>query len=316
MRDVVLTGLAGGIVLFNRVELALVFRIASASGNDEASRFDEGGRHADSRIEKSARVVAKIKHHALERLFLVELHERVGHVGCRAFLKLRDADVGQAVAQGLGLHRLNLDDVAHELDDDGLGHPLAGNGKCDRGLGFAAHELDVFVEAQVGRGFSVNLDDQVASHDAGLGRGRIVNWIDNAHALRILGDFQAETAEFAHRGLFHVLEGVEVEIGRVRVKPLNHASNGVFNQVFAWHFIDVVILDGAENVRKEADFFKRNAFFGLFLLLRLNVGGKNGTAEECSGGQKKGKSGAFESLRGHVKAFQWLALSAAIRCAS
>ena len=120
--------------------------------------------------------------------------------------------------------------------------------------------------------------------------------------MRIFGDFKAEPAEFSHRGLFHVLEIVEIKIGRVRIKPLNHAANSVFNQILARHFINVIVLDGAENVRKEADFFKRNAFLGLrwFLRLELCVSGKNGSAEERTGGKKKGKSGAFESLRGHV----------------
>lgn len=130
-------------------------------------------------------VVSQIKHHAFKGRLIGKFCVGKRHIIGRSLLKLRDADVAHVIGEKLAFYRLNLDDRALKLNDDGFCRPLAGNRQNNACFGFAAHELDVLVQTQIGRGFVINLDDEVARHDACAGRRRVVNRGDNPDARRI-----------------------------------------------------------------------------------------------------------------------------------
>ena len=135
-----------------------------------------------------------------------EFRERYGHVVGRAFLKLRNTDVAEAVFKRFTLDGLHLDDGSCDFHHDGFRDALARDGEHDAGVGFAAHQLHVFVQRQVGRRFIVDFDDEVTRQDTRASRRCVVNRRHDAHARRILGDFDAESSEFAYGAFFKVFK--------------------------------------------------------------------------------------------------------------
>ena len=163
--------------------------------------------------------------------------------------------------KGFGFDRLNLDNGTHQVNDNGFEFSLAGDCQRDVGSGFTAHQLDVFVKGAVGTDLVIDFDDDVAGSHTRTGRRGIVDGADDANALNVFGNFNPETAEFACRGFLQILVGLVIQKRRVRVKPRNHAFNGVFNELFVGHFIDVIILDTAENLRKQTNVIDRQERF-------------------------------------------------------
>ena len=64
----------------------------------------------------------------------------------------------------------------------------------------------------------VDLGDQVARQDAGLGRGRIVDRRDHLDEAVLHRDLDAEPAELAMGGLLHVAPGLLVHVARMRIE--------------------------------------------------------------------------------------------------
>ena len=173
--------------------------------------------------------------------------ELLGQVGTGLFLELGDADVADAVVQHLAAHAAHLDDVAHDLQHDGLGTIGAHDGQRDRRLGRAAHELDRFVQRHALGGRVVDLDDEVAGHHAGARRAcpRWGNDLDEA----VLGaDLDAQAAELALRGGLHFAEGLGVQVGRVRIQVGHHAGDRVADERLVINRFDIVVLDRGEDV--------------------------------------------------------------------
>ena len=133
--------------------------------------------------------------------------------------------------KGFGFDRLNLDNGTHQVNDNGFEFSLAGDCQRDVGSGFTAHQLDVFVKGAVGTDLVIDFDDDVAGSHTRTGRRGIVDGADDANALNVFGNFNPETAEFACRGFLQILVGLVIQKRRVRVKPRNHAFNGVFNEL-------------------------------------------------------------------------------------
>ena len=255
-----------GVVTQHSEVLFLVFRGAPAGGNNEAVFRQKHSGDADGGLQKSPGVVSQIKHHAFKGRLIGKFCVGKRHIIGRSLLKLRDADVAHVIGEKLAFYRLNLDDRALKLNDDGFCRPLAGNRQNNACFGFAAHELDVLVQTQIGRGFVINLDDEVARHDACAGRRRVVNRGDNPDARRIFCDLKPQAPEFAHRAFFHVRVGFRVKKRRMGIEPFNHAFDGVFQELFVRNLIHVIVFDGAEDVGKEPDVFDRQlhrtGFFG------------------------------------------------------
>src|SRR5690606_3514623 len=214
-------------------------------------------RHADGAGEQATRVVAQVEHQALGRALGAQLLELAGQVGAGLFLELRDAHVGHAVVQHLAAHAAHLDDVAHDVHHDGLRVVGAHDGQVDGRLGRAAHQLDRFVQRHALGGGVVDLDDQVARHDAGArGRG-VLDGRDDLDEAVFGADLDAQAAELALRGGLHFTEGVGIQVRGVRIQVRHHAGNGVVDEGLVVDRLDVVVLDGGEHVAELTELVER-----------------------------------------------------------
>ncbi len=185
-----------------------------------------------------------------------KLIELCGEILGRALLELGDANVAERVLERLHLHRLRFDDGAFEIEVKGLHGTLAGDFKVNFGFWLAPHALDGIFEREVGTGFAVDLDDDVAcTHASSCGR-RVVDRRDDAHARWVLGDLKAESAEGAVSCFIHVLEAVRVKEARVRVKTAHHAFHGELEQLLIGDVVNVKVLDGIEDAGELPDFLQ------------------------------------------------------------
>src|SRR5581483_2249583 len=115
-----------------------------------------------------------------------------------------DADVADIVAFGVVLDRIDVDDVARDLDVKRIVDALAHYGERDRRVDRPAHLLDRFLKRKTLDLLLVERGDEIAALDAGLGRRRILdrgNDLDHAVLHRHL---DAEPAELAARLYLHV----------------------------------------------------------------------------------------------------------------
>ena len=257
--DAVGLAAARHVVLRAGVEAALGVVGAAVGGGDFHAGLQEGGRDANGAVQQAARVIAQVQHHGLERavVLLGQLFEVIDQVVDGVFLELRDADVAHARFQQLAAHRLHLDDVAHDGEHDGLRDALALQRQGDGALGLAAHHLDGFFQPHVLGGGVADLDDQVAGLDAGLGRGGALDGRDHLDEAVLGADLDAQAAELALGVDLQFLEGVLVQIGRVRIQPGEHAADGVGDQLVVLDGLDVVGLDGAEDFAELAKLVQR-----------------------------------------------------------
>ena len=222
---------------------------------DERVGRKEGGRHGDGSVEQAARVVAQVEHDALHRdVALLEhlvdvLREQLAGV----LLELRDAEVAVAGFEQLRLDRLDLDDGAVERDDPGFRLALADDRERDRGVGLAAHLLDGIVQGHALHIEIIELDDHVARLDAGAERGGVLDGRDHLHEPLFHPDLDAEAAELALRAGLEILEGVDVEVGRVRIEARQHAVDRLGDELLVLDGLDVVGLDATEDVGEGAD---------------------------------------------------------------
>ena len=257
--DAVGLAAARHVVLRAGVEAALGVVGAAVGGGDFHAGLQEGGRDADGAVQQAARVIAQVQHHGLERavVLLGQLFEVIDQVVDGVFLELRDADVAHARFQQLAAYRLHLDDVTHDGEHDGLGHALALQRQGDGALGLAAHHLDGFFQPHVLGGGVADLDDQVTGLDAGLGRRGALDGRDHLDEAVLGADLDAQAAELALGVDLQLLEGVLVQIGRVRIQPGEHAADGVGDQLVVLDGLDVVGLDGAEDFAELAKLVQR-----------------------------------------------------------
>ena len=87
------------------------------------------------------------------------------------------------------------------------------DGQLDRGVGLAPHLVDRFLERKALDRRLVDAGDQIASHQAGARRGRIVDRADHLDQPIFHHHFKAQAAEFlALHAALEVLQGLGIKI--------------------------------------------------------------------------------------------------------
>ena len=214
---------------------------------------EEVVRHRDGLVEEAARIVAQVKHDALEILaeLVLELDHRRLDAVVGLLAERGDADVADVV-EGLRAHRLNLDGGALQahLERLLLAAPYR---ELDGRIHRPAHLLDRLLERHALDGFVVELDDEIARLEARFRRRRVVDRRDDLDQAVIHGDLDAESAELAAGLNLHVAEAFGVHVARVRVERGQHAVDRGLDQLVILDRLDVVLLDLREHVAEEAE---------------------------------------------------------------
>src|SRR5690606_38523282 len=117
--------------------------------------------------------------------------------------------------------------------------------------------LDGLVQRQALDRGVVDLGDQVARLQAGAEGRRALDGRDDLDQAVFLRDLDAHADEAAGGALAEFLEGLLVEVLRVRVQPGDHAGDGVGDELLLVHRLDIVALDHAEHRGELLQLFQR-----------------------------------------------------------
>ena len=159
-----------------------------------------------------------------------------------------------------------MDFLARDGEGQRLRFILAGNRQRHLGARFAAHALDVVVEADAFHGLAVEAGDQVAGLDAGAVGGRILDGRDDLDvAVFAEANFNAQADELAFGAFAQFGVGFLVQVGGMGVERGDHAGNGVFQQFLVFHGFDVIGLDQAKHIGQLAQLFQRQGRLDGFL---------------------------------------------------
>ena len=120
-------------------------------------------------------------------------------------------------------------------------------------VGRALHLVDGLLQRQALNGVAVDLGDEVARHDAGLGRRRVVDRRHHLDKPVFHRDLDAEPAEFAMRGLLHVVPALLIHVARMRIERGDHAVDGAFDQLGIVGLLDIAALDPLEHVAEQIE---------------------------------------------------------------
>ena len=223
--------LAADLVAGPGIEPRDVLRVTAARRDDLAA-IEEGVGHADRLIQQAARVEPQVENIALElvlgdlrgnrldrRLQVVE-----GLLGEGGDLQVTD------IVLGAEAHRANLDDVADDGDLQRLLGAFTQDGQLDRRVDHAAHLVDRLAQRKPADLLAVDLGDQVSGKNAGAGGRGLVDRRDDLDQLVLHRDLDAEAAELSLGLDAHVLRGLGIEIGRMRIERRQHPVDGAFDQ--------------------------------------------------------------------------------------
>ena len=97
------------------------------------------------------------------------------------------------------------------------------------------------------------MGDDVVGHDAGLGRGRLVDRRHHLDQAVFHGDLDAEAAELAARLHLHVAEALGVHVARMRVEARQHAVDRGLDQLGVVRLLHVVGADPLEHVAEQRE---------------------------------------------------------------
>ncbi|OIQ79517.1 hypothetical protein GALL_387510 [mine drainage metagenome] len=156
-----------------------------------------------------------------------------------------------------------MDFLARDGDVEGAVLALAQDGERDLGARLAAHELDRLVQRQALHGGVVDAGDEVAGLDAGVRGRRALDGRYDLHQPVLGGDFDADADEFAAGALAEFLEAFLVEVFGMGVEAVNHAGNGIVNQLLALHGLEIVGLDQAVDCGELLQFLQRQRRHGV-----------------------------------------------------
>ncbi len=168
--------------------------------------------------------------------------------------ELGDADIADVAVLDMRAHRLNLDDVADDLEVERRpsSAPRMIFSVTAELIG-AAHLVDRLVERQALHALAVDADDDVAGLDAGLGRRRVVDRRDDLDHAVLLGHLDAEAAELALGLHLHVAIGLGVHVARMRIERGQHAVDRGLDQLGFVGLLDVVGADLLEHVAEQIE---------------------------------------------------------------
>ena len=257
-------------------------QLAVGRDDDRIGR-QERRRDRDRAFEQAARVVAQVEDEALQiGVLLVQILQLVDEVLDGAILELTDAQPRIARLDHLGADALGADLLADDVDRERAPLALAEDGQHDLGVRLAPHALDGLVDRQTLDQRVVDLGDEVAALQAGTKRGRA---FDRAHDLDqavFHAHLDADADEAAGRGLAEFLEGLLVEILRVRVEAGHHAADRVADELLFVDRLDIVALDHAEDSRELLKLLDGQAGHGV-ARCRLELHGRQraGNGAEC-----------------------------------
>ena len=112
-------------------------------------------------LEQAARIIAKIDHIALEpgTALFVEILDGLLQGGSCLFIE--DTNVAHVIV-GFIFYRIDVDDIAHNLDVEGFRNSLAHDGERDRRVGRSAHLADRIFKGEVLNIILINCGDNVS----------------------------------------------------------------------------------------------------------------------------------------------------------
>ena len=135
----------------------------------------------------------------------------------------------------------------------GLSSALAEDLELDLAVDRAAHLLDGLVEGQSLKRLIIEMGDDIAGADAGLGGRGIVDRRHHLDEAVFHGDLDAEPAELAAGLHLHVAEALGVHIARMRVEPIEHAADRALDQLGVVRLLDIVRPHHLENVAEQVE---------------------------------------------------------------
>ena len=170
------------------------------------------------------------------------------------------------------LDGVDADDVAHDLDVEGIILAFAHDGERDRRVDRPAHLVDRLLEREADDLLAVQMRDEVVGLQACLGGRRVVDGGDDLHHARALlhCHLDAEAAELAARLHLHVAVVLRVQVGRVRVEGGEHAVDRRIDQHRVVRLVDIVAADALEHVAEQVQ---------LLVDFRVGRGGRIGPGD-------------------------------------
>ena len=181
---------------------------------------------------------------------LLEFRNCLVQVLGRLLIEGRDLDVDHVVFE-TGLDWIDADDVAHDLDVEGLVRALADDRQVDRGIDEAAHLLDRLLERQAHDLLVVQVRDEITGQQSSLRGGGIVDRRDHLYDAVLHRHLDAEAAEFAAGLHLHVLEILRIKISRVWVERGQHAVDGTLDQSRILGLFDIIRAHALQHVAEQ-----------------------------------------------------------------
>src|SRR5690606_1143343 len=206
---------------------------------------------------------AQVENQAFGSFLRAEFTQVPDEVRCSPFLELRDTQVGNIVVQHLAAYAAHLDDVTDDLDFQRFVTARPADGEHNAGVGFTTHELDGFVQRHALGRLAVDVRDDVARQNSRPKRGRVLDGGDHLGLAVFTADFYTQAAKPTLRDGFHFLESVGVQIRRVRVKVIKHALDGIVDQLFITHWLNITGLDCRKYIGELLQLLQRQRFAAL-----------------------------------------------------
>ncbi len=174
-----------------------------------------------------------------------------------ALIKARQANVTILRLELLGLHGLNLDDIASDLHFFDLFKSVAINRKSYRGSLLATHFGNRFNQGHALGALFVDLHNAVVRFQTGLPSGRIFDRGNNGENVVFHPDFNSKPTKLPFGVDLHVFENFWWQEIRVRIESLEHSFNCTVHEVFVFYFfsVDVITFDEMKNFLEELQIF-------------------------------------------------------------
>jgi hypothetical protein len=151
------------------------------------------------------------------------------------------------------------------------------NLEADLGARVAGEDFDGLVEAEVLGGFALDLEDEVAGHDAGAIGGGAFEGRDDGEDALAHADLDADAAEATADVALEVGEFVFGDVVGERIEAGEHAVDGILEELLGVDVADVLFLDEAEDLDEPLGLLE-----GLGVLGFLFGGGLEGPEQQTA----------------------------------